>query len=195
MNEVLEPCIFKAITPKLLGLRELVCIVSKPMNGSVYASQLLVCLVGENLGVILPRIYKCPKIGCLLYVCMCVRMFACVSVLVCVNLGDRSFVQIHYESYPKNHSEFISQHCLKNSICPIRQCTLLHLTHTPTPSLVTPQQETVFVFSILDDLTFFLVVILTFSVMVDTFGALRAEKNKKDFMLKNTCFICGKCEK
>ena len=36
---------------------------------------------------------------------------------------------------------------------------------------------------------------LIFGVLIDTFVALRAEKNKKDFMLNNTCFICGKCEK
>jgi len=46
---------------------------------------------------------------------------------------------------------------------------------------------------------FFLVVIiiiqnLIFGVIIDTFANLRAEKNRKD-MLKNTCFICGECEK
>jgi len=35
---------------------------------------------------------------------------------------------------------------------------------------------------------------LIFGVVIDTFGDLSAEKNKKEFMLQNTCFICGKCK-
>ena len=48
------------------------------------------------------------------------------------------------------------------------------------------------------DLSFFLIVIiiiiqnLIFGVIIDTFADLRAEKNRKEEMLKNTCFICGK---
>ena len=51
------------------------------------------------------------------------------------------------------------------------------------------------------DLSFFFLVIiiiiqnLIFGVIIDTFADLRAEKNRKDNMLKNTCFICGECEK
>ena len=65
----------------------------------------------------------------------------------------------------------------------------------PFPSLITLLQETFFLFGILSDLTIFLVVMLIFGVVIDTFGDLSAEKNKKEFMLQNTCFICGKCEK
>ena len=48
------------------------------------------------------------------------------------------------------------------------------------------------------DLTFFFIVIviiiqnLIFGVIIDTFAALRAEKDHKEEVLKNTCFICGK---
>ncbi|XP_064398624.1 inositol 1,4,5-trisphosphate receptor type 2-like isoform X2 [Halichondria panicea] len=47
------------------------------------------------------------------------------------------------------------------------------------------------------DLTFFFIVIviiiqnLIFGVIIDTFAALRAEKDHKEEVLKNTCFICG----
>jgi len=50
---------------------------------------------------------------------------------------------------------------------------------------------------VLYDLSFFFLVIiiiiqnLIFGVIIDTFADLRAEKNRKDNMLKNTCFICG----
>ena len=47
------------------------------------------------------------------------------------------------------------------------------------------------------DLTFFFVVIiivlnLIFGVIIDTFADLRSEKQQKDEILRNTCFICGK---
>ena len=47
------------------------------------------------------------------------------------------------------------------------------------------------------DLLFFFVVIiivlnLIFGVIIDTFADLRSEKQQKDEILKNTCFICGK---
>lgn len=46
------------------------------------------------------------------------------------------------------------------------------------------------------DLLFFIVLIiivlnLIFGVIIDTFGDLRTEKNEKEDILKNTCFICG----
>lgn len=46
------------------------------------------------------------------------------------------------------------------------------------------------------DLSFFVVLIiivlnLIFGVIIDTFGDLRTEKNEKEDILKNTCFICG----
>ena len=58
-------------------------------------------------------------------------------------------------------------------------------------------QEPLFFVRFLYDLSFFLIVIiiiiqnLIFGVIIDTFADLRAEKNRKEEMLKNTCFICG----
>ena len=79
---------------------------------------------------------------------------------------------------------------------------LFTLTHTPSlhpppPSLSLPAQEPLFFVRFFYDLSFFLVVIiiiiqnLIFGVIIDTFADLRAEKNRKEEMLKNTCFICG----
>ena len=46
------------------------------------------------------------------------------------------------------------------------------------------------------DLLFFFILIiivlnLIFGVIIDTFADLRSEKQQKDDVLKNTCFICG----
>lgn len=46
------------------------------------------------------------------------------------------------------------------------------------------------------DLSFYIVLIvivlnLIFGVIIDTFGDLRTEKNEKEDILKNNCFICG----
>ena len=46
------------------------------------------------------------------------------------------------------------------------------------------------------DMLFFFVVIiivlnLIFGVIIDTFADLRSEKQQKEEILKNTCFICG----
>ena len=48
------------------------------------------------------------------------------------------------------------------------------------------------------DLLFFFIVIiivlnLIFGVIIDTFADLRSEKQKKEEILKTTCFICGEC--
>jgi hypothetical protein len=56
--------------------------------------------------------------------------------------------------------------------------------------------EPFFLFRLIYDLLFFFIVIiitlnLIFGVIIDTFGDLRQEKQEKDFLLKNTCFICG----
>ena len=44
-------------------------------------------------------------------------------------------------------------------------------------------------------LFFFVVIIivlnLIFGVIIDTFADLRTEKNNKEEIIKNTCFICG----
>lgn len=49
---------------------------------------------------------------------------------------------------------------------------------------------------VLYDLLFFFILIiivlnLIFGVIIDTFADLRSEKQQKDDVLKNTCFICG----
>lgn len=59
-----------------------------------------------------------------------------------------------------------------------------------------PPHEESFLPRILYDMAFFIVLIvivlnLVFGVIIDTFGDLRAERNEKDDILKNTCFICG----
>ncbi|UMM28392.1 hypothetical protein L5515_011260 [Caenorhabditis briggsae] len=56
--------------------------------------------------------------------------------------------------------------------------------------------EDMFVWRVAYDMTFFVVLIvivlnLIFGVIIDTFGDLRAEKNEKEQILKNNCFICG----
>lgn len=48
------------------------------------------------------------------------------------------------------------------------------------------------------DLLFYFIVIiivlnLIFGVIIDTFADLRSEKQKKEEILKTTCFICGRC--
>ncbi|CAH1103547.1 unnamed protein product [Psylliodes chrysocephalus] len=57
-------------------------------------------------------------------------------------------------------------------------------------------EETLFVARVVYDLLFFFVVIiivlnLIFGVIIDTFADLRSEKQQKELILKNTCFICG----
>jgi hypothetical protein len=61
-----------------------------------------------------------------------------------------------------------------------------------TPSKI----EHLYIFRVVYDMLFFFIVnIITlnliFGVIIDTFGDLRQEKQEKDFILKNTCFICG----
>ncbi|XP_072946066.1 inositol 1,4,5-trisphosphate receptor [Epargyreus clarus] len=56
--------------------------------------------------------------------------------------------------------------------------------------------EPLFVARVVYDLLFFFVVIiivlnLIFGVIIDTFADLRSEKQQKELILKNTCFICG----
>ena len=56
--------------------------------------------------------------------------------------------------------------------------------------------ESLFVPRVIYDLLFFFIVIiiilnLIFGVIIDTFADLRSEKQQKDHVLKNTCFICG----
>lgn len=58
-------------------------------------------------------------------------------------------------------------------------------------------QEALFVARVIYDLLFFFIVIiivlnLIFGVIIDTFADLRSEKQQKELILKNTCFVCGK---
>lgn len=58
-------------------------------------------------------------------------------------------------------------------------------------------KENMFVGRVVYDLLFFFVVIiivlnLIFGVIIDTFADLRSEKQNKEEVLKNTCFICGR---
>ncbi|EDV24936.1 uncharacterized protein TRIADDRAFT_56365 [Trichoplax adhaerens] len=57
-------------------------------------------------------------------------------------------------------------------------------------------REPLFVGRVVYDLLFFFIVIiivlnLIFGVIIDTFADLRSEKQQKEEILKNTCFICG----
>ena len=57
-------------------------------------------------------------------------------------------------------------------------------------------QEPLFMARVVYDLLFFFIVIiivlnLIFGVIIDTFADLRSEKQQKEEILKNTCFICG----
>lgn len=57
-------------------------------------------------------------------------------------------------------------------------------------------QEPLFAARVIYDLLFFFMVIiivlnLIFGVIIDTFADLRSEKQKKEEVLKTTCFICG----
>ena len=63
-----------------------------------------------------------------------------------------------------------------------------------TGPLVT--QDPLFVARVVYDLLFFFIVIiivlnLIFGVIIDTFADLRSEKQRKEEILKTTCFICG----
>ncbi|XP_055609347.1 inositol 1,4,5-trisphosphate receptor isoform X4 [Uranotaenia lowii] len=58
------------------------------------------------------------------------------------------------------------------------------------------RKETLFVPRVVYDLLFFFIVIiivlnLIFGVIIDTFADLRSEKQQKELILKNNCFICG----
>uniref|UniRef100_S4RRF1 Ion transport domain-containing protein n=1 Tax=Petromyzon marinus TaxID=7757 RepID=S4RRF1_PETMA len=59
-----------------------------------------------------------------------------------------------------------------------------------------PRVEPLFVARVIYDLLFFFIVIiivlnLIFGVIIDTFADLRSEKQKKEEVLKTTCFICA----
>lgn len=57
-------------------------------------------------------------------------------------------------------------------------------------------QEPLFFARVVYDLLFFFIVIiivlnLIFGVIIDTFADLRSEKQQREEILKNSCFICG----
>ncbi|KAI9530010.1 Inositol 1,4,5-trisphosphate receptor type 2, partial [Dissostichus eleginoides] len=58
------------------------------------------------------------------------------------------------------------------------------------------KEEPLFAARVVYDLLFFFIVIiivlnLIFGVIIDTFADLRSEKQRKEEILKTTCFICG----
>ena len=60
-------------------------------------------------------------------------------------------------------------------------------------------QEPLFIARVIYDLLFYFILIiiilnLIFGVIIDTFADLRSEKQQKEEILKNTCFICGKIQ-
>lgn len=66
----------------------------------------------------------------------------------------------------------------------------------PGPTSLLALQESLFPARVVYDLLFFFIVIiivlnLIFGVIIDTFADLRSEKQKKEEILKTTCFICG----
>lgn len=68
-----------------------------------------------------------------------------------------------------------------------------------SPACARSAQEPLFAARVVYDLLFFFVVIiivlnLIFGVIIDTFADLRSEKQRKEEILKTTCFICGACE-
>ena len=65
-------------------------------------------------------------------------------------------------------------------------------------NIVPSFQEPLFFARVIYDLLFFFIVIiitlnLIFGVIIDTFADLRSEKQQKEEILKNSCFICGMC--
>jgi hypothetical protein len=57
-------------------------------------------------------------------------------------------------------------------------------------------REPLFPFRVIYDMLFFFIVIiivlnLIFGVIIDTFANLRSEKQQKEEVIKNSCFICG----
>lgn len=63
-------------------------------------------------------------------------------------------------------------------------------------STLSALQEPLFPARVVYDLLFYFIVIiivlnLIFGVIIDTFADLRSEKQKKEEILKTTCFICG----
>ena len=59
-------------------------------------------------------------------------------------------------------------------------------------------QESLFPARVIYDMVFFFIVIiivlnLIFGVIIDTFADLRSEKQNKEEVIKNSCFICGEC--
>ncbi len=60
-------------------------------------------------------------------------------------------------------------------------------------------EESLFAARVIYDMLFFFIVIiivlnLIFGVIIDTFADLRSEKQQKEEVLKNSCFICGKAK-
>ena len=60
-------------------------------------------------------------------------------------------------------------------------------------------EEALYPARVIYDMAFFFIVIiivlnLIFGVIIDTFADLRSEKQQKEEVIKNSCFICGELE-
>lgn len=60
------------------------------------------------------------------------------------------------------------------------------------------KDNSLFTGRVLYDMLFFFIIIiiilnLIFGVIIDTFADLRSEKQQKEHILQNNCFICGNC--
>lgn len=81
---------------------------------------------------------------------------------------------------------------------PNRKVHIYNMTTKPnqTDTMLFNFQEPLFPARVVYDLVFYFIVIiivlnLIFGVIIDTFADLRSEKQKKEEILKTTCFICG----
>ncbi len=79
----------------------------------------------------------------------------------------------------------------------IEMCTFRNTKPNQTDTMLFNLQEPLFPARVVYDLVFYFIVIiivlnLIFGVIIDTFADLRSEKQRKEEILKTTCFICGK---
>lgn len=120
---------------------------------------------------------------------------------------ERPKINLILDSWP--HPQYVNA-CLLDRICEENNLSCLLLIakesvkcrclqmHTVQPCFLSFIQEPLFAARVIYDLLFFFMVIiivlnLIFGVIIDTFADLRSEKQKKEEVLKTTCFICGEC--
>ncbi len=92
---------------------------------------------------------------------------------------------------------FFHMYFQEKTLSYIRVNTVVHFLHKNLKqNLYVCLQEHLFAARVVYDLLFFFLVIiivlnLIFGVIIDTFADLRSEKQRKEEILKTTCFICG----